>query len=114
MLEVQEQKEKVLKGKLLADLIAFVEEGPLWDGDVPSKSGRDKLIDLGLLIRVVVKGEDGYTAANYHGAEVYRQVFGNSGTLSEAKEYRKKYGYCDFEPKEDNLKVNGQKFAEDL
>lgn len=26
--------------------------GPTWDGDVPSKSGRDELVDLGLVDRM--------------------------------------------------------------
>ena len=39
-------------------LIALVEQGPLWDGDVPSKHGRDLLLAHGLAVRVVVKGEE--------------------------------------------------------
>lgn len=36
--------------------------GPLWDGDVPSKNGRDVLIEHGLAFRTVVKGKEGYQA----------------------------------------------------
>ena len=48
-------------------LIALVEAGPLWDGDVPSKAGRDALIASGLAARVIVRGEDGWQAATYAG-----------------------------------------------
>lgn len=46
--------------------------GPLFDGDVPSKTGRDRLIVLGYMSKVVVKGEDGYNACTNKGAWAYR------------------------------------------
>lgn len=51
----------------LAQLHQLVEQGPVWDGNVISKSDRDELLTLGLASRVCVKGEQGYTAANYRG-----------------------------------------------
>jgi hypothetical protein len=48
-------------------LFALVKEGPLFDGDVPSKSGRDELLEHGLATKCVVKGEQGFQAANYLG-----------------------------------------------
>jgi len=62
-------------------LIALIERGPLWDGDVPSKIERDTLINQGLAVRVVVKGSDGYTAATYRGRDAYNQHYGGD-TLS--------------------------------
>ena len=59
-----------LNGAQKDTLIAATENGPLWAGDVPSKSGRDDLQEMGFLVPVVVKGEDGYTAATYLGARV--------------------------------------------
>lgn len=56
-------------------LVALVEAGPLWDGDVPSKAGRDALIERGLAVRVVVRLEDGFTAATYAGRDAYRELF---------------------------------------
>lgn len=54
-------------------LKALVKEGPLWDGDVPSKSGRDALVDLGLATRnIIVRGQQGYQAATYDGWYVFR------------------------------------------
>lgn len=70
-------------------LIALVEQGPLWDGDVPSKTGRDALLAQGLAVRVVVKGEDGWQAATYAGRDAYREMLpgpdGPADTIKEAK-----------------------------
>lgn len=78
-----------MTGGQIDTLVALVENGPCWDGDVPSKSARDELIDLGLAIRVVVKGEDGHTAATYAGRDVYCKHFGNMDTIAQSKAYRK-------------------------
>ena len=56
-------------------LIALVEQGPLWDGDVPSKQGRDSLVRRGLAAKVIVKGEDGWQAATYAGREAYKALY---------------------------------------
>ena len=70
-------------------LIALVEQGPLWDGDVPSKQGRDSLVQRGLAAKVVVKGEDGWQAATYAGRDAYTAMFpgpdGPADTIKEAK-----------------------------
>lgn len=70
-------------------LDALVVVGPLWDGDVPSKSGRDDLIDRGYAVRVVVKLEDGYTAATYAGRDAWTAMYPDldgqpAGALNEA------------------------------
>jgi hypothetical protein len=82
-----------MRGACIDTLVALVEQGPLWDGDVPSKSGRDELIDQGLAQRVIVKGEDGYTAATYAGCDAYKDRFRGPGgevpdTVREAKANR--------------------------
>lgn len=73
-------------------LIALVEQGPLWDGDVPSKVGRDALIAQGLAVRVVVKGEDGWQAATYAGRDAYKALYpgpdGAADTIKEASANR--------------------------
>jgi hypothetical protein len=72
-----------LTGAEVDTLIALVENGPLEDGDVPSKSGRDSLISRGLAVKIVVKGSDGYNAATYLGRDVYtKRYFGD--TLADA------------------------------
>jgi len=48
--------------------------GPLFDGDVPSKSGRDWLLENGYMAKVVVKGEDGFNACTHKGAWAYRLI----------------------------------------
>lgn len=55
-------------------IVASFENGPLYDGDVPSKTGRDQLIDIGFVSKVVVKGEEGYNACTYLGARAYRLI----------------------------------------
>ena len=71
-----------MNGAQLDTLIGLVERGPLWDGDVPSKSGRDDLIDMGLAVRVVAKGADGYTAATYKGRDAYKSNVKTTGAWS--------------------------------
>ncbi len=70
-------------------LIALVERGPLWDGDVPSKQGRDSLVRRGLAAKVIVKGEDGWQAATYAGRDAYKALYpgpdGPADTIKEAK-----------------------------
>jgi hypothetical protein len=82
-----------MTGAEIDTLVALVESGPLWDGDVPSKSGRDSLIATGLAVRVVVRGEDGHTAATYAGRDAYKAHFGTAmggaaDTISEARASR--------------------------
>jgi len=53
-------------------IVASYEVGPLFDGDVPSKTGRDKLIEMGYMAKVVVNGGDGFNACTHKGAWAYR------------------------------------------
>lgn len=53
-------------------LRAAFKHGPLFDGDVPSKTGRDALLSAGFIAKVVVKGEDGFNACTNKGAWAYR------------------------------------------
>lgn len=46
--------------------------GPLFDGDVPSKCARSDLVKRGYMEKVIVKGDDGYNACTYKGAWAYR------------------------------------------
>lgn len=85
-------KKAELSGAEVDTLVALVEAGPLWDGDVPSKSGRDDLIEKGFATRVIVNGEDGYTAATYAGRDAYKSRYSEPGneadTIAEAKANR--------------------------
>lgn len=71
-------------------LKALVEQGPLWDGNVPSKAGRDALIEQRLAVRVVVAGEDGYTAATYAGRDLFRKYVELRAAMEESVEAAKK------------------------
>lgn len=53
-------------------LRAAFRNGPLQDGEVPSKAGRNRLLDKGIMSKVVVKGDDGYNACTYKGLWAYR------------------------------------------
>jgi hypothetical protein len=48
-------------------------QGPVWDGNVPSKRARDDLLDYGLATRCCFMGEQGYTAATYTAYSVFKQ-----------------------------------------
>lgn len=78
-----------LNGAERETLVALVETGPLWDGDVPSKLGRDALIERGLAVRIVYKCEDGWTAATYAGRDAYRELYpgpeGPADTIRQAR-----------------------------
>ncbi len=41
--------------------------GPVEDGDVVSKAGRNDLINCGAAVKICVKGEQGYQACTYRG-----------------------------------------------
>ena len=62
-------------------LKALVERGPLHDGDVPSKTERDLLLDVGLCVKVASGGSDGANAATQLGASVWKRY----GELTEAQ-----------------------------
>lgn len=81
-----------MRGAERDTLIALVEQGPLWDGDLPSKTGRDSLIERGLAVQVIVKGCDGWQAATYAGRDAYKNLYpgpdGPANTIKEAKANR--------------------------
>jgi len=52
------------------------ENGPVWDGDVISKSARDDLLEMGLASRAIVEGEYGFTVANYDGGHWWDRYCG--------------------------------------
>lgn len=58
----------------LETLRAIHNGGPLWDGDVPSKTARDDLLEKGLIEKVVVKSEDGFQACTYRGRAFLRSI----------------------------------------
>ena len=63
---------QALTGGAKDTLRSLVYRGPVWDGDVPSKAGRDELLRKGLASKAIVKREDGFQVANYKGHRVYR------------------------------------------
>ncbi len=75
-------------GGELDTLVALVERGPLHDGDVPSKTGRDTLLKMGFAVKIVHCGEDSYQAATYKGRDAYLRRF-KADTVREAIANRK-------------------------
>ena len=68
-------------GGALDTLIALVERGPVHDGDIPSKAGRDKLLEMGFAFKTVVNGEDGYQAVTYKGLNAYLKRYGSDNII---------------------------------
>ena len=64
----------VLSGGAKETLLKLRNKGPIWDGDVPSKSGRDELLDCDAAAKVVVRGEQGYQACTYKGWDLAKVV----------------------------------------
>lgn len=52
----------------------LVQHGPVWDGHIISKVHRDDLMAASLASRACVKGEQGFTAANYAGWNVHQAL----------------------------------------
>lgn len=92
-----------MSGAEIDTLVALYERGPLYDGDVPSKSGRDSLLHSDMAAKVIIRGEDGYNACTYKGAEAYRVFVAGARRmpLTDADVY--KCGKCDGNGKVDGL-----------
>lgn len=55
-------------------LLCAWKHGPLFDGDVPSKTARDSLMKTGFMCKVVVKGNDGYNACAQRGHWAHKLI----------------------------------------
>lgn len=66
------QIEEKLDGAAIDTLHALFLNGPLFDGDIPSKRGRDFLVEHDLVARITVKGEAGYNACTHFGDRMYK------------------------------------------
>lgn len=63
-----------LTSKNFDTLKACCETGPVFDGDLLSKSSRDYLISHGLVVRVIVKNSAGFNACTDAGAHAYNAI----------------------------------------
>jgi hypothetical protein len=69
-----------LSGAARETLTCLCKNGPTYDGSVPSKSGRDELLQKKLAAKIVLANCDfGYQAATYLGCHVWK-----SGTALKA------------------------------
>jgi hypothetical protein len=76
--EIRQEKERdlwrSLSGAARDTIHCLFKYGPTYDGNVPSKLGRDELLDKKLAVKMCMKmGEDGYQALSYLGNRVYRR-----------------------------------------
>lgn len=55
----------------ISTLKALYKYGVLDDGDVASKAGRDALVEKGLAVRTIQKGEYGFNACTYKGGYIF-------------------------------------------
>ncbi len=60
-------------------LIQLIENGPVDDGDIASKSARDALIERGFAAKVIINRQEAGTCATYFGRELYCQLVDESG-----------------------------------
>lgn len=61
-------------GAILETLSQLHDSGPVWDGDVCSKSARDALLESGAACKVLFKGGHGCNACTYLGAEMLKAM----------------------------------------
>jgi hypothetical protein len=62
-----------LSGAARDTLTCLCKHGPTYDGNVPSKSGRDELLQKKLAAKVVLANcEQGFQAATYLGSHVWK------------------------------------------
>ena len=81
--------EHVVKNSAMLDtLVAIVERGPVWEYDLPPGVGVSELLALGIAVRTLVRGEDGFVGATYRGRDLYNYYFNKSETVEQAKAYR--------------------------
>lgn len=55
-------------------LVALIENGPVDDGNIPSKLGRNVLIQHGYASYVIINRKEAGAVATYKGALLYRQL----------------------------------------
>ena len=81
-IELSSPKEIVEACELIIDVQRFTpgerdtlrvmhQSGPLFDGDIPSKTARDSLLSMGYVAKIVAKGQDGQNACTQKGHLAY-------------------------------------------
>lgn len=63
-----------MDGRHLETLDLCHRQGPIWDGDLPSKGIRSDLASVGAIKGVSVKGEQGYNACTYLGYQYLKAL----------------------------------------
>jgi len=73
---IVEKIAKIFPKSLVASLTQIV-NGPTSDHDIISADNRNKLLELGIAIRVCCNGQQGYTASKYLGYSILRAINDN-------------------------------------
>ncbi|WP_144106661.1 hypothetical protein [Paraburkholderia sp. BCC1886] len=55
-------------------LICLIERGPVDDGDIPSKSARNALLEAGFAAKVIIDQKEAGNVATYYGRALYCQL----------------------------------------
>jgi hypothetical protein len=71
---------KKLSANAIATLHQLVAQGPVWDGNLISKAGRDELVKLGAASKIIYFKKDGYQACTYMGAHMFRKLMFDPAT----------------------------------
>lgn len=61
-----------LAGFIIDAFQQALRSGPLADGDLVSKAGRDYLLEVGVMAKILVNGEQGYQALTYKAFDLKR------------------------------------------
>ena len=77
---------EALTGAEIDTLVALVERGPLRDGGLPSKVGRNGLLALGYAAQVVIDQDYMYYAATNKGLEWYLGIKQTTSKMVEPTE----------------------------
>jgi len=78
---------EALTGAEIDTLVALVERGPLRDGGLPSKVGRNGLLALGFIAQVVIVKDYWFYAATPKGLEWYLDRY-KADNIRDARENR--------------------------
>ena len=72
---VRSKMPQVLTGGEIDTLVALIERGPLRDGDIPAKAGRDGLHTLQYVAQVVINRDSYFWVATTKGLEWYLERY---------------------------------------
>lgn len=70
--------------KCIKEQLQQLVNGPIWDGNIISKSDRGILFEMGIATRVCCKGEQGHTGSKYIGYSILKKIKEQQNAKQEA------------------------------